>query len=357
MAIGSRVASRGRSATCRFRPCPFVVRVEGGGAAAARSDRRRDEVRGADLHRLDRVGRDAAGPGRQDLPGVRGDLAGARRDRRRAAPAGGHDDRGSRPRRQDDDDRRAVRGDEGAARRLLRPRLREPRRGDRVRRPHPGGASRRGRGQAAGGAIAAVEKREIARLFREEWGRAVAALVHSLRDVDLAEDAVQEAFVVALRRWPRDGVPANPGAWILVTARNRAIDRLRRERRGSEKLEELARLLPAAEAAGPEGAEEDDVDEIPDERLSLVFMCCHPALALEAQVPLTLRLLGGLTTAEIARAFLVPEPTMAQRLVRAKRKIRLAGIPVRVPPRAPSARAARRRPRRALPRLQRGVLG
>ena len=172
-----------------------------------------------------------------------------------------------------------------------------------------------------------VGEAAIGRIFREESGRSVAALIRVFGDIDVAEDAVQEAFAVALSKWPGDGPPPNPGGWIMTTARNRAIDRLRRESRGRELLGEVAMLSPGNDDPGTP----EEVGPVQDDRLRLVFTCCHPALSTEAQVALTLRLLGGLSTDEVARAFLVPEPTMAKRLVRAKHKIKAARIPYRVP--------------------------
>ena len=234
-----------------------------------------------------------------------------------------------RSRRRGADHRRAVRGVQGAPRRLLHRRGRGPRRRARlgsqtaecIRRPievRPF-CTPTGRDVDAGEAA-------IGRVFREASGRSVATLIRVFGDIDLAEDAVQEAYTIALRRWASDGLPPNPGGWITTTARNLAIDRLRRESRGRELLADVAALAPdhdpgTAEEGGP----------VPDDRLRLIFTCCHPALAPRAQVALTLRLLGGLATEEVARAFLVAEPTMAQRLVRAKRKIKAARIPYRVP--------------------------
>src|SRR5205814_913504 len=220
------------------------------------------------------------------LPGRHGDRRGRAGPMARRAGDGDH---GPGREREDAHHRRPVRRRQGGARRLPRLRGRRHRRRDRARRPYPGGPPRRrDRGPSDRRVV------ELGDVFRDEWGRVLAALIGFLGDFDLAEEAAQEAFAAAAERWPRDGTPANPRAWLVTTARNRAIDRIRRDRTLAAKT----RLLDAPQAT------EDDVEEttIADERLELVFTCCHPALALDAQVALTPRTLGGLTTAEIARA-------------------------------------------------------
>jgi RNA polymerase sigma-70 factor (ECF subfamily) len=180
-----------------------------------------------------------------------------------------------------------------------------------------------------------VSAADVERVFRQEYGRAVAVLVRVFGDIDVAEDAVQEAFATALERWPVSGLPPSPAGWLITTARNKGIDRKRREATQPDKYLQAVMLAGhdprSAIADSAQPTEEAEEGPVQDDRLRLIFTCCHPALAPAARVALTLRLLGGLTTAEIARAFLVPEPTMAQRLVRAKGKIRAAGIPYRVP--------------------------
>ena len=177
----------------------------------------------------------------------------------------------------------------------------------------------------------ALAPADIERVFREEYGRAVAVLVRRFGDIDVAEEAVQDAFAIAVQRWTSTGLPPSPAGWIITTARNRIIDRLRREASRDDRHAQAALMHGRDDLSRRSGAEAEPDEEgvVRDERLRLIFTCCHPALALNAQVALTLRLLGGLTTEEIARAFLIPEATMAQRLVRAKGKIRDARIPYR----------------------------
>src|SRR3954471_1186464 len=291
------------------------------------SKEERNEVPGDHLQRRGLLRGCHAGSDRGDVPGPRrvrrGGRQGRRVRRRRGPAADRRRHHGARARRRAHAHRRAVRGDQGAARRLLPARLQGPRRRAQLGGADPGGQDRRDRGAAGdglrgdAGLSGGPQTVLVDRLFRRESGQAVALLARILGDLDRAEEAVQDAFVTALERWPRDGVPDHPAAWIVTAARNRAIDRLRAEKRWANRRGALEAEL---RALGGDDEETELVSPIPDERLRLMFTVCHPALAPEARVGLTLRALGGLTTAEIARAFLVAEPAMAQRLVRAKRK-------------------------------------
>jgi RNA polymerase sigma factor (sigma-70 family) len=223
----------------------------------------------------------------------------------------------------------------------------------------PGGGPSEPAGDAGDAPAAAtavsVAGTAVADAFRQEWGRITAALIHQIGDWDLAEDCAQDAFAQALQRWPRDGVPERPGAWLMTVARNRAIDRLRRSSTHRAKIGELAVMATRESGTGDPDPGVDD-SGVPDERLRLIFTCCHPALAMEARVALTLRTLAGLSTAEIAHAFLVPEATMAKRLVRAKHKIANAH-PVPGTVGQSLARTGTRGTRGPLPGVQRGLPG